>query len=314
MKYLSKEVYKQIRQWVYLYARHLDIARWQYHFENGSPEAVVEALSFYQNEDGGFGHGLEADCSNPHSHPVATDMAYGILKSLGYDDKENPMIQGIIKFIKNAEYFTEHGWYWSIPSNNNYPCEPYYQFPNAPWFPSDWPAENYINSAMFGFVLKYFDKEHEIYKKTLRAIEYRLTLMRKYKDFCSFADEWNQQSIEANDWVSMIELLEDYKLKSAEECSRLKSEFMEIVNSYAIEPVRIYIQKRIEREEISTAELDAMIDNLSSNRLWNEDGLRCEKPNDKKDYVSSVSALWWPIMGAISDLKTLKENNRLEVK
>lgn len=47
---------------VYRNARPLDFARWQYHFENGGKEAVLRALSYYQNKDGGFGYALELDC------------------------------------------------------------------------------------------------------------------------------------------------------------------------------------------------------------------------------------------------------------
>ncbi|MDR2687532.1 MAG: hypothetical protein LBB75_07245 [Oscillospiraceae bacterium] len=51
MKPLPQSVFHQIRRWVYRYGRHLDVARWQYHFENGSAENVLEALSFYQNKE-----------------------------------------------------------------------------------------------------------------------------------------------------------------------------------------------------------------------------------------------------------------------
>lgn len=55
--------------------RPLELALWQFHFENGSADSVLRALSFYQNEDGGFGHGLEADNWNPLSSPLTTQTA-----------------------------------------------------------------------------------------------------------------------------------------------------------------------------------------------------------------------------------------------
>ena len=48
-------------KWIYRNARPIDLARWKYHFENGSKANVLQSLSAYQNEDGGFGHALEAD-------------------------------------------------------------------------------------------------------------------------------------------------------------------------------------------------------------------------------------------------------------
>lgn len=69
MKLLLEE-YEGIRRWMVRNARPLDLARWRFHFEGGGVEPVLEALSAYQNEDGGFGHALEADAWNPHSTPI----------------------------------------------------------------------------------------------------------------------------------------------------------------------------------------------------------------------------------------------------
>ena len=52
------EAFVNARKFIYKNARPLDLARWQYHFENGSREAVLQALQFYQNEDGGYGLSL----------------------------------------------------------------------------------------------------------------------------------------------------------------------------------------------------------------------------------------------------------------
>lgn len=128
MKMLSEKVFHQIRQFVYRNARNVELSWWKCLFENGSPQEVVEALKIYQNEDGGFGNGLEPDCSNPASSPATTYMAYTRLLSVGCDKKDHPMIQGIMKYVEKTEYFTEHGWYWSIPSNNRYPCRPFIGF------------------------------------------------------------------------------------------------------------------------------------------------------------------------------------------
>jgi hypothetical protein len=42
-------VFQKAEEFIYRNARPLDLARWQYHFENGSIEAVLNALSYYQN-------------------------------------------------------------------------------------------------------------------------------------------------------------------------------------------------------------------------------------------------------------------------
>ncbi len=44
-------------------------------FDDGDPEAVVRAVAAYQNEDGGFGHGLEPDKRAPASQPLDVEIA-----------------------------------------------------------------------------------------------------------------------------------------------------------------------------------------------------------------------------------------------
>ena len=53
---------EQAGNFIYRNARPLDLARWQYLFEDGGRENVLNILASYQNEDGGFGHALEPDC------------------------------------------------------------------------------------------------------------------------------------------------------------------------------------------------------------------------------------------------------------
>lgn len=62
------DVFQKAKEFIYRNARPLDLARWQFHFEGGGKEAVINALECYQNDDGGFGHGLEPDSWNPIPH------------------------------------------------------------------------------------------------------------------------------------------------------------------------------------------------------------------------------------------------------
>ena len=71
--------FTKAREFIYRNARPLDLARFQYHFENGSKEAVMSALSYYQNADGGFGSAVEPDCWNPNSIPLHSGSAGDII-------------------------------------------------------------------------------------------------------------------------------------------------------------------------------------------------------------------------------------------
>lgn len=59
---MHNETFNNARQFIYRNARPLDIARWQYHFENSSKDAVLTALAAYQNTDGE--KSLKVNCNN----------------------------------------------------------------------------------------------------------------------------------------------------------------------------------------------------------------------------------------------------------
>ena len=117
MKQLPAAVFSQIRACIYRYARQVEAAWWRCLFENGSSGEVVAALRAYQNEDGGFGNGLEPDCANPGTTPAATFLAYSRLRSVGRDGKDEPMIRDIMRYVENTEHFTDRGWLWAVPSS-----------------------------------------------------------------------------------------------------------------------------------------------------------------------------------------------------
>ena len=48
------DYYARAKKFILKNARHLDMARWNYLFENGSKEDVINILKTYQNTDGGL--------------------------------------------------------------------------------------------------------------------------------------------------------------------------------------------------------------------------------------------------------------------
>ena len=143
--------YARARAFIYHNARPLDIARFQYHFENGSREAVLAALASYQNGDGGFGHALEADAWNPNSTPIQTWAATEILREIGLTDANHPIISGILSYLASGKDFEGRFWYNTVRSNNDYP--------HAPWWhtESDSTSHNDYNptACLAGFILRF---------------------------------------------------------------------------------------------------------------------------------------------------------------
>ena len=161
---LTKKANLEIQNWIYRNARPLDIARWQYHNEKGSKEAVLTALSAYQNEDGGFGHALEPDSWNPYSSPIQTYTATELLKEIGFTDRNHPIMKGILNYLDSEADFNGKLWYGAILSNNDYP--------HAPW----WKASNELMSqtgfnpsaGLVGFALCYSDMNSAFFHKCER--------------------------------------------------------------------------------------------------------------------------------------------------
>lgn len=150
---------------IYRNARPLDLARWMYLFENGDRDSVLKILAAYQNEDGGFGHGLEPDCWTPDSSPVQTWTATEIIKETGLEDAEHPVIQGILKYLSSGMDFDGHTWANTVPSNND--------APHAPWWTYSPSHEvSYNPTACFtGFILKYAQPGSELYQTALRLLQ-----------------------------------------------------------------------------------------------------------------------------------------------
>ena len=69
MKKLFLDDFMKLRKLVCRSARPQEFTMWKCAFENGSVEDFFGVLSAYQNEDGGFGHNIEANLWNPNSSP-----------------------------------------------------------------------------------------------------------------------------------------------------------------------------------------------------------------------------------------------------
>lgn len=158
---IPRKMRTEVGNWVYRNARAIDLSRWLYHFENGCPEEVINALSKYQNRDGGFGHGLEADSWNPNSTPIQTWQATEILYEIRFFDPENDVIEGILKYLDSSADFNGRVWYSTVLSNNDYP--------HAPWWHANSGNTDHSGynptAALAGFGLFMADPKSEIYDK-----------------------------------------------------------------------------------------------------------------------------------------------------
>lgn len=186
------------RKFIYRNARPIDLARWKFLFEDGSREDVLSALAAYQNEDGGFSHALEPDCWNEDSAPIQTWAATEIIKEVGLNDPEHPIIKGILKYLSSTDYFNGHTWFNTIPSNDDYPHAPWWNYASSDEI-------NYNPTACFiGFILKFAKSESEIYNTAVRLLK---------EAYAFFKDNYPMESIHT---VSCFAQLYEYLLESSQ--------------------------------------------------------------------------------------------------
>lgn len=170
MKTISIEELKKYEKFLYNRGRDIEIAKFNYHFNNGSKEDVVLALSIYQNRDGGFGHGLEPDSLNPYSSPLQTSEALKILKHVGYDssnldDISTYMVNRALHYI--YYYCLKDGKINpNVPTNNDYP--------HASWWEYD---ENFFETwrynptaVLVALTLHFTNEDNKYYKKAYELV------------------------------------------------------------------------------------------------------------------------------------------------
>ncbi|WP_047984181.1 hypothetical protein [Ornithinibacillus californiensis] len=107
--------------------RQLEITRFEYLFEDGSKDAVIRSLKEFQNDDGGFGHGIEPDFWLPSSSPMATWAAGQILKEIEAD-KEEPMVKSMVNYLINTFDHRVGKWASILEETNNYPHAPWWHW------------------------------------------------------------------------------------------------------------------------------------------------------------------------------------------
>ena len=153
------DIFEKAKAFVYRNARPLDLTRFRFHFEGGSADDVLTALSYYQNADGGFAYALEPDNWNIYSTPVGTWAATMILREIGFEDASHPIIRGILKYLESGDGFLNGKWMNTVPSNND--------FPHAVWWECEGggdPADN-PTVSLAGFALRFSEKTSPLYQK-----------------------------------------------------------------------------------------------------------------------------------------------------
>lgn len=128
MKRMSVQAFDRARLFLNTQARPIDRALFEHRFEGASVQPVLTALSAYQNDDGGFGQGLEPDLRTPTSSALATSHGLTLLKELACPPSQ-PMVRNAIRYLLDT--FDSEAQVWRVaPLDTN-------DYAHAPWWHDD---------------------------------------------------------------------------------------------------------------------------------------------------------------------------------
>ena len=306
---LNKSAVGEISNWVHRNARPLDLALWRYYFEQGERESIIKELLYYQNEDGGFGMGIDPDNWNTASTPYNAQIVIKMLRQIGFTDTSHPIYQGILYYLENTEYQKEYGWMFTIPSNNHYP--------HGVWW--DYDEEGNLNqsigttASLSGFLLRYAEPDSTIYNK---AVDYTKQLIDTLRN----TDKLGDMGV-----IGYLELLEDIEKSKTteifdyaflkeqlpillrEKIQKEKDNFMANPLEFITSPVSRYYEEN--KDEVEAA-LDAIITERPIDGVWD---IPWEWYNGNKyPREFAISENWWKSAKALEKLLLLKQFKRFE--
>ena len=136
---LSADGASAARRFLVQHGRPLEQALYAFHFERGPADAVLDALTPYQNSDGGFGHGLEPDLQLADSSAIVTTVGLQHLRDVKAG-ADNPLVQRAIAYLLTTYDPSIQTWQ-IIPANVD-------DAPHAPW----WTYDDELSQRWRGFL------------------------------------------------------------------------------------------------------------------------------------------------------------------
>ncbi len=297
-------LYENVRNWMYRNARPLDIARWQYHFEGGSREAVVNALLTYQNEDGGFGHALEADSWNPNSAPIQVFHALEILREIGFTDRNHSIIQGILNYLASGKDMEGEFWLNNLTTNNDYP--------HAIWWEVGYPYTNHNQynptAGLSGFGLCYGERHTKLFETCANIAKDAVTYLLQ-------AQAIDMHTL--NCYIALMEYLEQAKVTDVVDLDALRQKLMELVQgaitkdtstwatSYVCKPSQFFKAPDsiffTSNEKLAAFECDFIRNNRNQEGVWDVTWSWEAYPEEW-----AIAKNWWKSDIVIRNMRYLK--------
>lgn len=309
---LSLNTYERVKTWVHRNAREIELSLWKFYFENGSQDDVIEALSYYQNDDGGFGNALEPDNWNPNSTPYTTLNAINILNDIGFQDMEHPIYKGILKYLYSEQDLMDFGWRFSVPENDAYPHALWWDFNEE----SNLTESIGLTSGLSIFLLKYADKNSLLYQKVTGLVDKLLDQLvtdnqlgdMGIAGFIELVPNLKELGYGQYDYES-LQLKLNQLVKTSIDHDISKWELYGVRPSNFIrDPQSIYYQDNKESVE---KELNYLVETLPLNDVWGITWTWLDN-TDKYQKEFDISENWWKANKAIEKMTFLNNFHFIE--
>lgn len=123
--FLSSDQLQCIDRWIHKNAREVEVAKWDFLTNNGSKEGIITEILKYQNLDGCFVNGYEADILSPLS--AAIPSAEAIFNAYDFDlDSTASWFKRLLNYFEDTLQTTPSFWE-AIPKG-------FEEYPHAPWW------------------------------------------------------------------------------------------------------------------------------------------------------------------------------------
>ncbi|OCA83097.1 hypothetical protein A8F94_18360 [Bacillus sp. FJAT-27225] len=192
-----KRKLEQAEAYIATHGRGVERARFDFLFQNGSKEKVIEELKKYQNEDGGFGHGIEPDFWLPASSAIGTWTAGQILLEIGAGQEE-PMVMEMLTYLVNTADTKTGIWETVRPANNEYPHAPW-------WHWQEGAQENWMfnpGAELAGFLVHWSASETEAWHTGWNSIEKAVNHLMNQSEM-----DWH----EVNNFLHLMKIIKPFE-------------------------------------------------------------------------------------------------------
>lgn len=305
MKLLTRDAFKKAGQFIEENGRPLEVARFKYEFSEAPASQVLEALSSFQNNDGGFGCALEPDLRTQESSTLCTSMAFQTLRSLGVS-KENPLVSNALKFLRSELNEKQQSWR-IIPASAE-------KSPRAPWWYQQGREEQFESfslnptAELLGYI---YDYPGSVPNTVIELISNRV-----------LSEVVGLEKIEMHDLLCCLRLLKTESLSEAFR-DQLQSKISNLINdticrdeeswkSYSLRPLQVVDSPQsIFASGLETAinlNLDYEIQEQQANGSWKPTWSWDERyPNDWE-----IAKREWTGILTLEKLLILKRFDRIE--